>query len=61
MALAAGWGAPGISAASALRLDAAALLRGDLAGVLRVLEEGLATDQHSAFVRQLAERDERQS
>ena len=38
-----------------LWLDAAALLRGDLAGVLRVLDEGLATDQHSTFVRQRAE------
>jgi Uma2 family endonuclease len=36
-----------------LWLDAAALLRGDLAGVLQVLDEGLATDQHSVFVRQL--------
>jgi hypothetical protein len=39
-----------------LWLDTAALLCGDLAGVLRVLDEGLATEQHAAYVVQLAER-----
>jgi Uma2 family endonuclease len=33
-----------------LWLDAAALLRGDLAGVLRVLQQGVATPEHAAFV-----------
>jgi Uma2 family endonuclease len=39
-----------------LWLDMAALLRGDLAGVLQVLDEGLATEQHAAFAVQLARR-----
>ncbi len=39
-----------------LWLDTAALLCGDLAGVLRVLDEGLATEQHASFTVQLAER-----
>lgn len=33
-----------------LRLDSAALLRGDLAAVLKRLQEGLATPEHAAFV-----------
>jgi Uma2 family endonuclease len=36
-----------------LWLDPAALLRGDVAGVLRVLQEGLATPEHAAFVAKL--------
>jgi Uma2 family endonuclease len=36
-----------------LWLDAAALLRGDLAATLRVLDEGLATAEHAAFVTRL--------
>ncbi len=36
-----------------LWLDTAALLRGDLAGTLRVLDEGLATAAHAAFVTRL--------
>jgi Uma2 family endonuclease len=39
-----------------LWLDAAALLRGDLARVLAVLNEGLASAEHRAFVEQLAAR-----
>jgi Uma2 family endonuclease len=39
-----------------LWLDTAALLRGDLAGVLRMLDKGLATEQHAAYAVQLAER-----
>jgi Uma2 family endonuclease len=37
-----------------LWLDPAALLRGDLATVLRVLQDGLASPEHAAFVQQLA-------
>jgi Uma2 family endonuclease len=36
-----------------LWLDPAALLRGDLAAPLQVLDQGLATAEHAAFVRQL--------
>jgi Uma2 family endonuclease len=36
-----------------LWLDTAALLRGDLAGTLQVLDEGLATAEHAAFVARL--------
>jgi Uma2 family endonuclease len=39
-----------------LWLDAAALLAGDLARVLAVLHQGLASPEHQAFVQQLAER-----
>jgi len=39
-----------------LWLDAPALLRGDLARVLQVLQEGLATAEHAAFVVQLTQR-----
>ncbi len=38
-----------------LWLDAAALLSKDLAGVLAVLERGLATPEHAAFVARLAD------
>ncbi len=38
-----------------LWLDAAALLRKDLAGVLAVLDRGLATPEHAAFVARLAD------
>ena len=38
-----------------LWLDPAALLRKDLAGVLAVLERGLATPEHAAFVARLAD------
>ncbi len=41
---------------SGLWLDAAALLAGDLARVLAVLNQGLASPQHQAFVAQLAAR-----
>jgi Uma2 family endonuclease len=37
-----------------LRLDAPALLRGDLARVLAVLNEGIHSPEHQAFVQQLA-------
>lgn len=37
-----------------LWLDAAAMLRGDLAGVLRTLGEGVATPAHAEFVRRMA-------
>jgi Uma2 family endonuclease len=37
-----------------LWLDPAALLRGDLAKVLSILQQGLATDEHAAFVKKLA-------
>jgi Uma2 family endonuclease len=36
-----------------LWLDTAALLRGDLAGTLQVLDEGLSTAEHAAFVTRL--------
>jgi hypothetical protein len=36
-----------------LWLDALALLEGDLAQVLEVLQAGLATEEHSAFVEQV--------
>jgi hypothetical protein len=39
-----------------LWLDPAALVRGDLAGVLQVLQRGLATTEHAAFVAQLQRR-----
>ena len=37
-----------------LWLDSAALLRGDLAGVLRTVRKGLETPEHAAFVESLA-------
>ncbi|HZN34148.1 MAG TPA: Uma2 family endonuclease [Pirellulaceae bacterium] len=37
-----------------LWLDAAALLRGDLARVVQVVQQGVATPEHSAFVARLA-------
>ena len=37
-----------------LWLDPAALLRGDLAGVIAILERGLASPEHAAFVARLA-------
>jgi hypothetical protein len=37
-----------------LWLDPVALLRGDLAGVLAVLDRGLASPEHAAFVAHLA-------
>ncbi len=40
-----------------LWLDAAAFVRGDLAVVLDVLGEGLATAEHTAFVRELQAKD----
>jgi Uma2 family endonuclease len=39
-----------------LWLDAAALLAGDLAKVLAVLQQGISSPEHAAFVRQLAAR-----
>jgi Uma2 family endonuclease len=39
-----------------LWLDVPALLRGDVAGVLRRLEEGVASQEHAAFVERLAGR-----
>jgi hypothetical protein len=39
-----------------LWLDAAALLRGDLARVLAVLNDGLKSPEHQQFVAQLAAR-----
>lgn len=36
-----------------LWLDAEALMRGDLAGVLEVLRQGIASDEHQAFVQKL--------
>lgn len=39
-----------------LWLDAAALLRGDLAAVLRVVQQGVATPEHAQFVARLAAR-----
>jgi len=36
-----------------LWLDASAMLRGDLATVFKVLGEGLASQEHANFVRQL--------
>ena len=39
-----------------LWLDAAALTRGDLARVLQLLQQGLASPEHSAFVAQLQQR-----
>ena len=38
-----------------LWLDAAALVRGDMAAVLRVAQQGLACPEHTAFVRRLGE------
>jgi hypothetical protein len=43
-----------------LWLDADALLRFDLAGVLQVLQQGLASPEHAAFVAQLQQRTARQ-
>jgi hypothetical protein len=42
-----------------LWLDADALLRFDLAGVLQVLQQGLASPEHAAFVAQLQQRTAR--
>ena len=42
-----------------LWLDTAAMVRDDLAGVLRVLDEGLLSAEHAAFVGELAERSTR--
>jgi Uma2 family endonuclease len=39
-----------------LWLNPAALLSGELAAVLKVLQQGIATDEHQAFCRQLAEK-----
>jgi hypothetical protein len=39
-----------------LWLDAAALLQGDLPRVLATLQQGVETDQHGQFVRELQER-----
>ena len=39
-----------------LRLDAEALLRGDMARVLNVLQEGVGTAEHKAFVEELGTR-----
>jgi len=39
-----------------LRLDPAALLRGDLAGVLSVAQQGLASPEHAEFVHRLQQR-----
>ena len=36
-----------------LWLDAAALVRGDMAGVLAVLQKGIASPEHAAFVARL--------
>ena len=36
-----------------LWLDSAALLRGDMPGVLSVVQQGLASSEHAAFVRRL--------
>ena len=43
-----------------LWLDAAALVRGDLAAVSRVAQQGLASPDHTAFVRRLEEEAARQ-
>jgi hypothetical protein len=39
-----------------LWLDVAALLEGNLSRVLAVLQKGLATPEHAAFVERLAEK-----
>lgn len=39
-----------------LWLDAAALVRGDLATVLKVAQQGIASPQHAVFVKQLGEK-----
>ncbi len=39
-----------------LWLDAAALLRGDLAAVLKVVEEGIASPEHAGYVTRLGDR-----
>jgi len=44
-----------------LWLDAAALVRGDLAAVSRVAQQGLASPEHAAFVRRLEEEAARRS
>lgn len=52
-------GADGVlrsEAFSGLWLDAAALLRGDMARVLAVVQEGLASPEHAAFVQRLQAR-----
>ena len=41
-----------------LRLDAEALLKGDMARVLSVLQEGVGTKEHEAFVEELGTRGE---
>ena len=38
-----------------LWLDTAALIRGDRAAVVRTLQDGLASDEHTAFVTRLEE------
>ena len=38
-----------------LWLDSAALLQGDLAQILKVLQQGLSTPEHAAFVSKLRE------
>ena len=39
-----------------LWLDVKALLKGDLARVLAVLQQGLASPEHAAFVKRLAKK-----
>ena len=39
-----------------LWLDPAALIRGDLAHALKVLQQGLATPEHAAFIEQLQQK-----
>jgi hypothetical protein len=39
-----------------LWLDAAALLRGDMAAVMQALQQGLASPEHAAFVARLQEK-----
>ena len=39
-----------------LRLAVNALIEGDLATVLSELQQGLGTDEHAAFIRQLLEK-----
>ncbi|HEU5014645.1 MAG TPA: Uma2 family endonuclease [Roseiflexaceae bacterium] len=41
-----------------LWLDRKALLEGDMAKVLAALQQGIATDEHAAFAKQLAESDQ---
>ena len=42
-----------------LWLDASALIRSDLAGVLRVLQQGIASPEHAAFAARLQQQTER--